>query len=59
MNNTQIQMKMHDQKVSHLLHLILAIISMGFWVPVWIIITVSSNLEKRRLMGKLKGNGNE
>jgi len=35
------------KSTSHLLHLILAIISVGFWIPVWIIISISNSFDGR------------
>ena len=36
-----------QKKVSHVLHLLLSIITCGFWVPVWFIICLSISLENR------------
>jgi hypothetical protein len=36
-----------QKKVSHVLHLLLSIISCGFWVPVWMLICLSVSLENR------------
>ena len=33
------------KKTSHLLHLILSIITIGFWIIVWIIVALSNSLE--------------
>lgn len=41
--------KRSDQKTSHLLHLVLSVITVGLWVPVWILATVSHAIERRRL----------
>lgn len=56
-NNTAISLILTDiqaQKVNHLLHLILTIISCGFWSIVWLLMVVSSSIEVKRLKGKLK-----
>lgn len=36
-----------SKKVSHVLHLLLSIISCGFWLPVWVLICLSVSLENR------------
>ena len=58
-HNTQyeiakIHIELNEQKVSHILHLILSFITCGAWVVVWLLITLSASIEKRRLNGKLK-----
>lgn len=32
------------QTPNHILHLLLSIISVGFWIPIWLIITVGNDL---------------
>ena len=41
--------KRNDQNTSHILHLILSVITVGLWVPVWIIVAVSHGIERRRI----------
>ena len=58
-HNTQyelvrLQMDISEQKVSHVLHLFLSFITCGLWMPVWLLVTVSANIEKRRLSGKVE-----
>ena len=36
-----------EKKVSHVLHLLLSLISFGFWLPVWMLICLSVSLENR------------
>ena len=36
-----------QKKVSHVLHLLLSVITLGFWVPLWILICLSVSLENR------------
>ena len=38
-----------SKKVSHVLHLLLSIISFGFWLPVWVLICLSVSLENREI----------
>jgi len=37
----------NEKKVSHVLHLLLTIISFGFWAPMWMLICLSVSLENR------------
>lgn len=48
------KMNIQEQKVSHLLHLILSLCTFGFWVVIWLIITVSASVERNRLKRKIK-----
>jgi DNA-directed RNA polymerase subunit RPC12/RpoP len=36
------------QTPNHVLHLLLAIVSVGFWIPVWVLISLSSELSAYR-----------
>ena len=45
---------MLQNKVSHLLHLFLSIITFGLWIPIWVLITISASIEQKRLSLKLK-----
>lgn len=51
MNNQIKAMQLLSKKKNtmHLLHLVLSIFSVGFWVPVWIIVTLSNSIENRRI----------
>lgn len=41
---------------SHLLHLVLSIITVGFWVPVWLLISMNNGSQSQCTgCGKLKG----
>lgn len=51
-----LQLLSKKKSTSHVLHLILSLITLGFWVPVWIIVTLSNSIENRRIdreVGKL------
>jgi hypothetical protein len=37
----------NEKKVSHLLHLILCLITFGLWCPLWMLICLSVSLENR------------
>ena len=50
------QLLSKKKSTSHVLHLILSLITVGFWIPVWIIVTLSNSIENRRIdreVGKL------
>ena len=51
---TMTMQAMQQNKVSHLLHLFLSIITFCIWVPVWILVTISASIEQKRLSLKLK-----
>ncbi len=45
-----------EPSTSHILHLILSIISVGFWVPVWILVSMSNGSSAQcTACGKTKG----
>ena len=50
------QLLSKKKSTSHVLHLILSLVTVGFWVPVWILVTLSNSIENRRIdreVGKL------
>jgi hypothetical protein len=53
MNRSQLLARRADHKTSHLLHLVLSIITAGFWIPVWILVAISHALERGRIDRKL------
>lgn len=48
-----------NQKVNHILHLLLSILTGGLWLIVWILISISASMEKKRLEKVLKKLYNE
>lgn len=42
-----------DYSTSHLLHLVLSLLTIGLWVPIWILVTVSNSIERRRIDRRL------
>ena len=38
-----------DYKTSHVLHLLLSVFTLGIWVPVWIIVTLSNAIERGKI----------
>lgn len=43
------QLLSKKKKTSHVLHLILSLITVGFWVPVWIIVCISNAIENYKV----------
>ncbi len=46
--------KLSKMKTSHILHLILSIITVGFWIPIWMIVGLNSVIERKRIEGRIK-----
>ena len=38
-----------DYKTSHVLHLLLSVFTLGIWVPVWVIVTLSNAIERKKI----------
>ena len=53
MTEAQLIAKRADHKTSHILHLVLSVITAGIWIPFWIIVTVSHSLERKKIDKKL------
>ena len=49
--------KRSDHRTAHLLHLVLSVVTVGIWVPVWILVTLSHGIERRKIDRKLRGAG--
>ena len=55
----QAQLAIETQKLarlqtSHILHLILSLISVGIWIPIWILVAVSNGLERAKVESKIR-----
>lgn len=51
-----LQLLSKKKSTSHVLHLILSIVTAGFWIPVWVIVALSNSIENARIdrkVGKL------
>jgi len=46
--------ELEDKKVNHILHLLFSILTMGFWVIVWVLIALSVSSERSALEAKIK-----
>jgi len=50
----QLKSKIASTRVNHILHLILSIITVGFWLIVWILVVIGSNSERSSYEKALK-----
>ena len=48
-----LQLLSKKKSTSHVLHLILSIVTVGFWVPVWVIVCISNSIENARIDRKV------
>lgn len=46
-----------EYKTSHILHLILSLITGGLWIPVWMLCALSNGIERRRIDRQLNRMG--
>ena len=53
MNQAQLIAKRADHKTSHLLHLVLSIITAGMWIPVWFLVALRHQLTRDSIDRKL------
>lgn len=48
-NNLTVEInRLQSLRTSHILHLILSIITVGIWIPIWVLITLNNGLERIR-----------
>ena len=52
------QNNLNQAKTNHILHLILSIITVGLWIPIWVIITLNNNSKKTIIENDIKGKSN-
>ena len=53
MNKSQLLAKRADHKTSHLLHLVLSVITAGIWIPVWFLVALRHQLTRDSIDRKL------
>ena len=53
MNKSQLLAKRADHKTSHLLHLLLSVITAGMWIPVWFLVALRHQLTRDSIDRKL------
>ena len=49
MNNTAMLLEMRKNKTSHILHLLLTILTAGLWVFVWLICAILNTMQNNRI----------
>lgn len=49
MNNNAMLLELRKKKTSHILHLLLSIITGGLWVFIWILCALSNGIENGRI----------
>ena len=56
MNNLQkiqLENKLQNQTTNNVLHLILSLLTIGLWLPIWALVGISNSIERRRIINKL------
>lgn len=53
MNEQRLIAKRADHQTAHVLHLILSVLTVGLWVPVWFIVALNHAIERGRIDRKL------
>ena len=53
MNEHQLLAKRSDHKTAHILHLILSLITVGLWIPIWFLVALSHRNERNKIDKKL------
>ena len=53
MNRDQLLAKRADHKTAHVLHLLLSVISVGLWIPIWLLVAISHANERKKIDKKL------
>jgi len=44
----------NEKKVNHVLHLLLSLITLGFWIPLWFIVCLSVTIENSGIKSRNK-----
>ena len=53
MNKSQLLARRADHKTSHLLHVVLSVITAGMWIPVWFLVALRHQLTRDSIDRKL------
>ena len=54
MTELQLLAKRQKYETSHILHLLVSVLTFGAWVPVWLIVALSNANERQKVDRKLK-----
>lgn len=49
MNTAKLLAKRADYRTSHILHLLLSVVTAGLWLPVWVLVAVSNGMERGKI----------
>lgn len=47
------QERLSRYRTSHILHLILTLITLGIWIPIWVLTDISNSIERTKAMRRL------
>ena len=56
MNHHQAQILLAERQrheTSHVLHLLLSVVTVGIWIPVWVLVAVSNTIERGKINRKI------
>ena len=52
-NEYQLIAKRSEYRTNHILHLLLSVLSVGLWTPIWLLVTVSNANERSKIDKRL------
>ena len=55
-NEAKIQIELHrleQYKTNHILHLLLTVLTAGFWLPVWGLVILSNRIERSKIRHRI------
>ena len=53
MRNDILAIELANTKTNHILHLLLSIVTMGFWVIIWILATIDTGMKRSSLIRQM------
>jgi hypothetical protein len=56
MNQAILIQRYQDHRTSHVLHLLLSFVTLGFWIPVWALVALSNAMERRNIRKQIERN---
>ena len=57
MNNAELALetdRLARHRTNHVLHLILSVLTLGFWIFVWILVAMSNGIERKRSRQRIR-----
>jgi hypothetical protein len=49
----KLETRLANQTTNNVLHLILSILTVGIWIPIWILVSANNAIERKRIISKL------